>query len=253
MKKGCVYFIGAGPGDPELMTLKGKRLLGEAQVVVYAGSLIKKEVLDLARGDARFHDSAGMTLEEIMKVMVEAAREGKKVARLHSGDPSIYGALMEQIEVLEKEGIPYEIIPGVSSVVACAASLKRELTLPGVTQTVIITRLEGNTPVPASERLSDLARHRATMCILLSVARMERVVEELLKGYPEDTPVAVIHKATWEDEKVVEGSLKDIAEKVRREGIDRQAIIVVGEAIGREGDRSRLYHPDFRHGYRKGP
>ena len=248
--EGRVYFVGAGPGDPELITLKGRRLLEEADVVVYAGSLVDEAILEYVKGDVEIYDSATRTLEEIMEVVVRAAREGKRVVRLHSGDPALYSALMEQVEILEREGIPYEVIPGVSSVFAAAASLRRELTLPGVTQTVILARLEGNTPDPASERLSDLARHRATMCILLSVDRIEEVVEALKEGYGEETPVAVVYRATWRDERIVIGRLGDIGAKVREAGIRRQAVIVVGDALRGRGERSRLYDRDFTHGYR---
>lgn len=249
--EGCVYFVGSGPGDPELITLKGKRLLEEADVVIYAGSLVKKGILRYVRKDAETYNSATMTLEEIMDVMVKAAKDGKRVVRLHSGDPALYSALMEQIDILEGEGIPYEVVPGVSSALAAAASLKRELTLPEVTQTVILTRLEGNTPVPPSERLSDLARHRATMCIFLSVDRIDQVVEELRRGYGDETPIAVVYRATWEDEKILTGSLEDIVGKVKEAGIRSQAVIIVGEVLKGKGERSRLYHKDFHHGYRK--
>jgi len=187
--------------------------------------------------------------------MVEAAKKGKKVARLHTGDPTLYSALREQADILEKEGVSYEIIPGVSSAFASAAALKDELTLPEITQTVIFTRLEGNTPVPETERLSELAKHNATMCIFLSIGMMEKVVKELGKGYPESTPVAVVYRATWEDEKIVRGRLKDIAQQVKKAGIKRQAMIIVGNTLGKmtgaKGKKSKLYDKDFGHGYRK--
>jgi len=250
-----VFFIGTGPGDPELITIKGKKLLEDADVIVYAGSLIKERVLQYAKRDARIYNSASMTLKEIMDIMVNAVKNGKKVIRLHSGDPTLYSALREQIDILEEEGIPYEIVPGVSSALASAASLKEELTLPGVTQTVIFTRLEGNTPVPEREKLSELAQHQATICIFLSVGMIDRVVEELKRGYSEDTPVGVVYKATWEGERVVRGSLKDIARKVKKAKIKRHAMIIVGETLGKrskvKGERSRLYDRDFEHGYRK--
>ncbi|MBI5682493.1 MAG: precorrin-4 C(11)-methyltransferase [Deltaproteobacteria bacterium] len=253
-----VSFIGSGPGDPELITVKGKRLLEEADVVVYAGSLVKEKVLMYAKKDALIYNSAPMTLEEIMRVITDAARRGKKVARLHTGDPTLYSALQEQIEILERQGIPYEIVPGVSSAFASASALKKELTLPEVTQTVIFTRLEGNTPVPEKEKLPLLAKHNATMCIFLSVGMIDRVVDELKKGYLEDTPIAVVYRATWEDEKIVQGTLKDICKRVKRAGIKRQAMIIVGNTIGSRGEKhtfhgqgSRLYDKGFEHGYRK--
>lgn len=256
-----VFFIGSGPGDPELITVKGKRLLEEADVVIYAGSLVKEKVLQYAKKNAVIYNSASMTLEQIMKIMKEAANNGKKVARLHTGDPTLYSALREQADILERAKIPYEVIPGVSSAFASAAALKEELTMPEVTQTVIFTRLEGNTPVPEKERLSELARHNATMCIFLSIGMIENVVEELKYGYAEDTPVAVVYRATWEDEKIVRGTLKDIAIKVKKAKIARQAMIIVGKTLGApvgskqraigKGRRSKLYDKNFEHGYRK--
>jgi len=252
MKPQKIFFIGSGPGDTELITVKGKRLLQEADVVVYAGSLVNEKVLRYARKDAAVYNSASMNLEEIMKTMVDAAKAGKKVVRLHTGDPTLYSALREQADILEREEIPYEIIPGVSSAFASAAALKRELTMPEITQTVIFTRIEGKTPVPEKERLSELAKHNATMCIFLSIGMMEKVVEELKQGYSENTPVAVVYRATWADEKIVRGTLKDIAGKVKKVGIKRQAMIIVGRTLG-QGSRtkSKHYDKDFEHGYRK--
>ncbi len=260
-KKGiCVYFVGAGPGDPELITIKGKRLVEGADVLVYAGSLVKEKVLEYVRNDADIYNSATMTLEDIMGVIVKAARKGKSVVRVHSGDPSLYSALREQADVLESEGIPYEVVPGVSSAFASAAALKEELTLPGITQTVIFTRLEGKTPVPEEERLSKLSMHGSTMCIFLSIGMIKDVVKELMVGYPEDTPVAVVYRAAWEDEKIVRGFLKDISAKIERADISRQAMIIVGRTLSvkpqisdkdYERKRSKLYDGKFEHGYRK--
>ncbi len=247
-----IFFIGAGPGDPELITVKGKRLLGEADVVVYAGSLVNPEVLKYAKKDVVLYNSAEMDLDEIISAMVKGAREGKLVVRLHSGDPSVYGAIAEQMERLDKEGINYEIVPGVSSVFAAAASLKRELTLPEISQTLILTRVGGKTMVPDLERLSSLAQHQGTMAIFLSVQHIEDVVNELLKGYSSDTPVAVIHKASWKDERILTGTLTDISEKVKKEGIDRTAIILIGKALnpGAMTKYSKLYSKDFKHTFR---
>ncbi len=245
-----VYFVGSGPGDPELITVKGKKLLEEADVVVYAGSLVKERVLTYCRKDAVIYNSASMTLEEITEAIIGAVREGKKVVRLHSGDPSLYSALNEQIEILEREGIDCEVIPGVCSAFSASAGLKRELTIPGLTQTVILTRLEGRTPVPERERLSSLAKHRATMCIFLSVGMIDRVVTELKEGYPAHTPVAVVYRASWEDEIIIKGTLKDISEKIKRRGIKRHAVIIVGTALEGYGKRTKLYNKDFKHGYR---
>lgn len=252
IKPTCVYFIGSGPGDPELITLKGKRLLEEADVVVYAGSLVKEKTLKYCRRDIEIHNSASMTLDEIMKVIVNAAKRGEKVVRLHSGDPTIYGALKEQTGILEEEGIPYKIVPGISSALASAAALKEELTMPEISQTVIFTRIEGRTPVPKSERLSELSKHQATMCIFLSIRLIEKVVTELKEGYPEDTPAAVVYKATWDDEKIIRGSLKDIVRKVKEAKIKRQAMIIVGKTLSSDitHHASRLYARNFEHGYR---
>jgi precorrin-4/cobalt-precorrin-4 C11-methyltransferase len=244
-----VYFIGAGPGDSELLTLKAKRILEKAEVVVYAGSLINPKILKHARKEAELYDSAGMTLEEIIGAISRGAKDNKTVARLHSGDPGIYGALQEEIQLLEEKGIAYEVIPGVSSFLAAAASLKKSYTVPEVSQTLIITRLEGKTKVPEKEGLGKLARHRASMCIFLSVHMIEDVVAELKKGYPGDTPVAVVYRASWEDEKVVLGRLDDIVEKVRDEKISKTALILVGDFLDSSG-RSRLYDKGFAHGYR---
>ncbi len=250
---GKVYFIGAGPGDPELMTVKGKRLLEEAGLVIYAGSLVNPEIV---RGlKAEVHDSSGMSLDEIIDLMKRAAAEKVTVARLHTGDPAFYSAVSEQIERLKGLGIEYEVVPGVSSAGAGAALLGQELTIPEVSQTVIFTRLEGRTPVPETERLRDLSAHRATMVIFLSVSMIERVREELLQGYPEETPVAVVEKASWPEGRVLQGTLKELAAMVKEQGIRKTALIYVGEALrasrGVLGRESRLYSKDFSHEYRK--
>lgn len=247
-----VYFIGAGPGDPELITLKGARLLGEADVLIYAGSLVNPQVLQHVRQDCARHDSAGMSLEEVMEVMLGAFRSGKKVVRLHSGDPSIYGAIREQLDILERESVPYEVIPGVSSFTAAAASLGREYTLPGVSQTIILTRMEGRTPVPAGQEIGALAAHGASMAIFLSVQMIEKVVEALCQGYRKDTPVAVVQRASWPQQKIVRGTLADIAPRIKEENITRTALILVGNFLGDEYELSRLYDRHFSHGYREG-
>lgn len=253
MKTSTVYFVGSGPGDPELITVKGMKLLSGADVVVFAGSLVTERVLEYCKSGAEVHNSASMHLEEITSIMVDGAKAGKKVVRLHTGDPSLYGALREQTEALDKEGVPYAIVPGVSSAFASAAAIRKELTLPGVTQTVIFTRREGRTPVPESESLSKLSTHGATICIFLSVSMIDDVVKELLEGgYPKDTPVAVVYRASWEDERSVSGDLGDIAAKVKEAGMTRQSMIIVGRAIGDKiEEASRLYDKDFKHGYRK--
>jgi precorrin-4/cobalt-precorrin-4 C11-methyltransferase len=252
-----VYFIGAGPGDPELITVKGARLLREADMVIYAGSLVDLELVKSYAPAAVVWDSAGMTLQETVGVMADAVAAGKTVVRLHTGDPSIYGAIQEQMAALDALGIAYEVVPGVTSAFAAAAALRQELTLPEVSQTIIFTRIEGKTPVPERERLSELAGSGATMVIYLSVGMIERVVAELLKGaYTPATPAAVVSSVTWPDEKVIEGCLADIAEKTKEAGIARQALIIVGDVLKarREGlkARSLLYDEGFSHGFRKG-
>jgi precorrin-4/cobalt-precorrin-4 C11-methyltransferase len=246
-----VYIVGAGPGDPELITLKGKKVIEKADIIIYAGSLVNQRILDYARTDAERYNSAGMTLEEILKVISEGVKEGKSVVRIHSGDPSIYGAIGEQIRRLDELGIQYEIIPGVSSFLAAAASLKKEYTLPGVSQTVIITRMGGRTKVPKKESLGDLAKHRASMCIFLSAQLVEKVTEELKKGYPGDTPVAVVYKASWDDEKIIMTNLQELPKAVKESGITRTALILIGEFLHTIGEDSKLYHKDFEHGYRR--
>ncbi|HOQ18428.1 precorrin-4 C(11)-methyltransferase [Methanothermobacter thermautotrophicus] len=243
--------MGAGPGDPELITLKAVRALRRADVVIYAGSLVNRDILEYAPEDAEVHNSAHMDLEEITDIMVEACRAGKTVARVHTGDPSIYGAIKEQIRVLEKNSIPYTIIPGVSSVFAAAATLNTELTLPEVSQTVIITRPAGRTPVPPGEDLEELAVHGSTMCIFLGVHMIGDVAEKLMTHYPPDTPVAVVKRASWPDEEVVRGTLSDIAERVRAAGISKTAMIIVGRVL-EPGDfkASKLYDAGFSHEYR---
>lgn len=248
-----VAIVGAGPGDVELITLKGRRLLDEADCIVYAGSLVNKELLAACRADS--YDSQGMDLEEIVEVMAAAWRLGKRVVRLHTGDPSIFGAIKEQMQALDQLGIPYEVVPGVSSAFGAAAALKAELTLPEVAQTVIITRQEGRTPVPELEKLRLLASHRTTMLIFLSVSMIETVVRELTAGgYPIHTPVAVVEKATWEDERCITGTLADIAAGVEEAGIRKTALICVGEVFGDNALHavSKLYDRSFSHGTRKG-
>lgn len=246
-----VFFIGAGPGDPELITVKGQRLLKEADVIIYAGSLVNPALLAIAKPGTAIYNSATMTLDEVINIIEIAAASGKKVVRLHTGDPSIYGAIQEQMDILEKKAIPYEIIPGVSSFLATAAALKCEYTLPEVSQTVIITRLEGRTPVPPKEKLGTLASHEATMCIFLSVHMLDNVVEELIQGgYSEDTPVAIVQKASWPEQKIYRGTLRTIAGIIKKAGIDRTAMIVVGRCLDSDYALSRLYAPEFSHMYR---
>jgi precorrin-4/cobalt-precorrin-4 C11-methyltransferase len=252
-----VHFIGAGPGDSELITVKGARLLSEAQVVVFAGSLVDRELVRTYAPNAAVYDSAAMNLEETTRVLAQAVADGQRVVRLHTGDPSIYGAIQEQMAELDRLGIDYAVVPGVTSAFAAAASLKQELTLPEVSQTVIITRLAGRTPVPEREELARIAGIGATLVIYLSVGMIESVVAALLQGaYTPATPAAVVAKASWPDEQVVEGSLADIAAKVTAAAIGKQAIILVGDVLKarREGltAKSLLYDKGFSHGCRQG-
>lgn len=246
-----VFFVGAGPGDPELLTMKGHRVIGSADVIIYAGSLVNPKVLEHRKESCEVHNSAKLTLETVIELMTTAVKEGKQVARVHTGDPSLYGAIQEQMDQLDEQGISYEVIPGVSSFMAAAAALKRELTLPDVSQTVILTRLEGRTPVPEKEALKELASHQASMAIFLSVHMIENVVEELLNSYPEDTPIAVVQRASWPDEKMVIGTLKNIAQKVQEANITKTAQILVGRFLNTEYERSKLYDPTFSHEYRE--
>ena len=245
-----VYIVGAGPGDKELITVKGLKLIKEADVIVYAGSLINKELLEYNK-KAEKYDSSKLTLKEIIEIMVKAVKEGKKVVRLHTGDPSIYGAIKEQIDELAKHNIDVEIIPGVSSLFAAAASLKVELTLPDVSQTVIITRPEGRTKVPERERIKELAKHKSTMAIFLGASLIEKIVEDLKESYSLDTPIAVVYKASWPEEKIIKGTLEDIVDKVKKEGINRTALIIVGDVLDPKSySYSKLYDENFTHGYR---
>lgn len=247
-----ISFVGAGPGDVDLITIKGRQLLEKADMVIYAGSLVSKDHLKFCRDSCKIYNSASMTLEEIVDKMEKAVKEGLKVVRLHTGDPTIYGAIREQMDLLDEMGIEYEVIPGVSSFTAACSAIKKEFTLPNVAQTVILTRIEGRTPVPKEEDLELLAKHKASMALFLSVKDMDRVVKKLNKGYGrEDVPVAVVYKATWDDEKIIMGTLKDIEEKVEQAGITKTAQILVGDFIKGEYERSKLYDPFFSHEYRE--
>lgn len=245
-----IFFIGAGPGDPKLMTIRGKELVEKADIIIYAGSLVNKEVLMWRKEDAKVYNSASMTLDEVIDVMKKGVDEEKFVIRVHTGDPSIYGAIREQIDRLDELDIESEVVPGVSSFVASAAALKKEFTLPSVSQTVICTRMEGRTPVPEMESLDKLASHKASMAIFLSVQMIEKVVDKLIVHYPPETPVAVVQRATWEDEKIVLGTLSNIADKVKEEKITKTAQILVGNFLGDRYELSKLYDPSFTHEYR---
>lgn len=246
-----VHIVGAGPGDPELITIKGKRYLSEADVVIYAGSLVNPALLDFCKAGATIHNSAKMTLDEVIAVIAAAEKEGKMTVRLHTGDPAIYGAIQEQMDAFSKRGIAYDVIPGVSSFLATAAALRQEYTLPGISQTVIITRNEGRTPVPDREKLRSLAAHQSTMCIFLSITMLSDVVKELIAGgYAEDTPIAIVQRASWPEQKIVRATLATICAAIEGKNIDRTAMIVVSRCLGADYERSRLYAPEFSHGFR---
>jgi len=247
-----VYFVGAGPGDPELLTLKAKRVIAEAGVIIYAGSLVNPEIVKWARDDAAIFNSAAMTMEDIAQVLSRARAEGRMVARIHSGDPSIYSAIQEQMDWCRENSIDFEVVPGVSAFSAASAALKQELTLPGVSQTVILSRLGDRTPVPASEGLRELARTGATLVLFLSVHLIEEATAQVKDFCSADTPVAVVERASWPEEKIVRGTLADIAARVKKAGISRTAIIIIGDVLGKGGQKSRLYHRGFEHSYRKG-
>jgi precorrin-4/cobalt-precorrin-4 C11-methyltransferase len=259
---GKIYFIGGGPGDPELLTLKAKRIIESANVIIYADSLVHPSVCDFAKPGAEIYGSKVLSLDEIGSLMVSAARDGKTVARIQSGDPSIYGAILEQMRLLERAGVEYEIVPGVSSAFAAAAQLKAELTVPEVSQTVIFTRMEGRVSMPEGEKLRDLAAHGSTLVIFLSITRINGVVRDLIEGgYPQDTPVAVVYRVGWPDEQIITGTLEDIAPKVKEAGITLQALVMVGKAFApdlRQPETaealavSHLYSADYTHLYRKG-
>lgn len=247
-----IYFVGAGSGAPDLITVRGARLLSEADVIVYAGSLVNPALLEYKKDGCEVYNSAKMTLEEVIAVMAPAAKAGKTVVRLHTGDPCVYGAHREQMDELDKRGIPYEVCPGVSSFCGAAAALKAEYTLPNVSQSVILTRMEGRTPVPEKEQIESFAAHGATMVIFLSAGQLPRLSERLIAGgYAPDTPAAIVYKATWPDEKVVRTTVADLAEAGAREGITKTALITVGGFLGTEYERSKLYDPTFTTEFRE--
>ena len=251
-----VHFVGAGSGAKDLITVRGERLLKEADVVIYAGSLVNPELLSETKEGCRIYNSAKMTLQEVIAVMEQAESEGKMTVRLHTGDPSIFGAVREQMDLLDAKGISYEVCPGVSSFCGAAASLHAELTLPEVSQTVIITRMAGRTTVPEKESFRSLAAHRATMAVFLSAGLLTEMEELRLAGYPEDTPAAIVYKATWPEERKVRCTVSTLAETAEREGIKKTAMIFIGDVLGSREENgyadSRLYAPEFSTEYRKG-
>jgi precorrin-4/cobalt-precorrin-4 C11-methyltransferase len=248
-----VYFVGAGPGDPDLLTVKARRLLERARVCIYAGSLVSPEVVAVLPAGAERHDSAAMDLDAILAVIASAAARDVDVVRLHSGEPSLYGAIGEQMDALDREGIAYEVVPGISAFQASAAALRVELTVPDIAQTVILTRIPGRTPMPPSEDLSHLAASRATLCIYLSTERVGEIAGTLAAHYGADCPAAVVYHASWPDQRVVRATLAEIAARVLEEGLTRTALFLVGRALARpHGSASKLYDKSFDHGYRRG-
>ena len=245
-----IYFIGAGPGAADLITVRGAELLKKADVIIYAGSLVNPALLDYAKEDCKIYNSAKMTLEEVIDVMKE--NKGKEVVRLHTGDPCIYGEIREQMDILDREEMEYVSVPGVSSFIGAAAALNAEYTLPNVSQTVILTRMAGRTPVPEKEEISKLAAHGATMVVFLTSTMLKELSARLIEGgYAPDSPAAIVYKATWPDEKVIRTTVDHIAEAAEENGINKMALIMVGGFLGNEYERSRLYDPSFTHLFRE--
>lgn len=253
-----VYIVGAGPGDPDLITVKGLQILSQADVVLYTDSLVNEELIAKAKPEAKVLRSAGMDLEQMVEVMTLSVKQGLSVARVHTGDPSIYGAILEQMCLLKQAGIPYVIIPGVSSVFAAAAALEAELTVPELTQTLILTRAEGRTPVPDGEKLTDLAKHNCTIALYLSATLTKKVMKEFEEaGWSLDTPIAIVQRATWPDQKIVRTTLEGLDDAMKENGIRSHAMILAGWAlhpglVNEDSHRSKLYDKEFTHRFRKG-
>jgi precorrin-4/cobalt-precorrin-4 C11-methyltransferase len=249
---GKVWFIGAGPGAPDLLTIRGSRLIGEADVVIWARSLVHEGILEYASAGAEIVESTTIPLEGVRRLYERAVDEDLKIARVHSGDPSLYGAVMEQIEVCEEVGLDWEMVPGVSALGAAAAAIGRELTVPEVSQSIVLTRRASRTPMPGGEDIKGFAEHGTTMAIFLSAAKPRALQEDLLEGgYAPETPCAVVYRASWPDERVIECRLEELADRVREAGFTRQALILVGPGLGAGGTRSHLYSPDFSHMFRR--
>lgn len=248
-----VHFVGAGPGGPDLITLRGAELLKEADVVIYAGSLVNPALLELCKADCALYNSAEMTLEQVLDVMRQGELKGKATVRLHTGDPCLYGAVREQMDALDRLGVPYDLTPGVSSFCGAAAALETEYTLPGVSQSVILTRMSGRTAVPEGEAISALAAHGASMAIFLSAGMLTELQAELLKGaYTPDTPAALVYKATWPEEKTVRCTVGTLARAGQEHQISKTALVLVGNFLGKDYQRSKLYDPAFTTGFREG-
>ncbi|MBD2504163.1 precorrin-4 C(11)-methyltransferase [Anabaena azotica] len=246
----AVYIVGAGPGDPELLTVKAQKLLSVADVILFADSLIPEQLLQLCRKDAEIVQTANKTLEEIMPLMIDRARSQKIVVRLHSGDPSLYSAIHEQMQLLHQANIPFEVVPGISAFQAAAAKLKVELTVPGLVQTIILSRISGRTEVPATEELASLAAHQASLCLYLSARHVENAQAKLLEHYPADTPVAICFRIGWPDEKILVVPLQEMADCTGQENLIRTTLYVISPALSSISGRSRLYHPEHNHLFR---
>lgn len=249
-----ISFVGAGPGAVDLITVRGMRLLSKADMIIYAGSLVNPDLLKYAKEDATVYDSSKLTLEQVTDLMIKAGKENKNVVRLHTGDQSVYGAVREQMDILDENNIRYESCPGVSACFGAASSLDLEYTLPGISQTLIITRMEGKTAVPEKEKIELLASHNASMAIYLSTGLLEKLSDELIKGgYDKDTPAAIVYKATWPEEKRFVCSVGTLYKTAQDNNITKTAIVLVGDAIKQSGyERSKLYDPDFTTQFRKG-
>ena len=247
-----VHFIGAGPGAPDLITVRGQKLLGEADIIIYAGSLVNPALLDLKKEGCVVYNSATMTLEQVIDVMKEAESKGQTVARLHTGDPCLYGAIREQIDALDALGIAHDDCPGVSSFCGAAAALEMEYTLPDISQSVVITRMAGRTPVPERESIASFAAHQATMVLFLSTGLLKELSAELIEGgYSEDTPAAIVYKATWPDQKVLRCTVGTLEQTAREADVTKTALIVVGEVLDGTYERSKLYDPTFTTEFRQ--
>jgi len=252
--KNIVYFVGSGPGDPDLLTIKAKKLIERADIIIYSGSLLNPKVLEYAKNDSILYNAALMERDTIYKVLKESTKAEKLAIRLHDGDPGLFSTIREQIDKLENDGIECKIVPGVTAILGASAAMNLELTLPGNTQTLIITRAEFRTPVPTREKISELSKHGSTMAFYLSVHLIEDIVEELFNGgaYTKETPVAVVYKATWEDQKIIEGTLGDIVRKTKDSKIIKTAIIIVGDIVKpKRYEYSKVYDSGFTHGYRR--
>lgn len=246
-----INFVGAGPGAADLITVRGKELLEQADIIIYAGSLVNPDLLKYAKESCEIYNSASMTLEEVTDTMIQGEKEQKNVVRLHTGDPAIYGAIREQMDILDKHEIEYKVCPGVSSLFGTAAALKAEYTLPDVSQSVIVTRMAGRTPVPERESIESFAAHHATMVVFLSTGMLGELSKRLIDGgYEPDTPAAIVYKATWQDEKVVRTTVKDLEKSAKENNVTKTALITVGDFLGSKYDRSKLYDPSFSHEFR---